>query len=183
MFVDIDVDYYLMVDGDDIYLVEYCYEILEVFCNKEVNMVIGDCLSNGIYIEENKRNFYDFGNLLVCNIINCIFKSNLRDIMIGYCGFDCYFVKIMLVLSFGFEIEIEMSIYVLENCFLVKEIEIDYCDCLEGSELKLNIFFDGFKVIMMIVRLFKNSCLFLFFNLLVFLFVFVGVLVGLLVII
>ncbi|WP_341776373.1 glycosyltransferase family 2 protein [Listeria monocytogenes] len=163
MFADIDADYYLMVDGDDTYPAEYCHEILEVLRNKEANMVIGDRLSNGTYTEENKRNFHDFGNSLVRNTINRIFKSNLRDIMTGYRGFDRYFVKTMPVLSPGFE--------------------IDYRDRPEGSESKLNTFSDGFKVIMTIVRLFKNSRPFLFFNLLASLFVLVGVLVGLPVII
>ncbi len=141
MFADIDADYYLMVDGDDTYPAEYCHEILEVLRNKEANMVIGDRLSNGTYTEENKRNFHDFGNSLVRNTINRIFKSNLRDIMTGYRGFDRYFVKTMPVLSPGFEIETEMSIHALENRFLVKEIEIDYRDRPEGSESKLNTFF------------------------------------------
>ncbi|HAC3174876.1 TPA_asm: glycosyltransferase [Listeria innocua] len=183
MFADIDADYYLMVDGDDTYPAEYCHEILEVLRNKEANMVIGDRLSNGTYTEENKRNFHDFGNSLVRNTINRIFKSNLRDIMTGYRGFDRYFVKTMPVLSPGFEIETEMSIHALENRFLVKEIEIDYRDRPEGSESKLNTFSDGFKVIMTIVRLFKNSRPFLLFNLLASLFVLVGILVGLPVII
>ncbi len=92
-------------------------------------------------LKENKRNFHDFGNSLVRNTINRIFKSNLRDIMTGYRGFDRYFVKTMPVLSPGFEIETEMSIHALENRFLVKEIEIDYRDRPEGSESKLNTFF------------------------------------------
>ncbi|MBC2003855.1 glycosyltransferase [Listeria booriae] len=178
MFADIEADYYLMVDGDDTYPAEYCHPILEALRKKEANMVIGDRLSNGTYTEENKRNFHDFGNALVRNTINGIFKSRLKDIMTGYRGFDRYFVKTMPVLSPGFEIETEMSIHALENRFLIKEIEIDYRDRPEGSESKLNTLSDGAKVIMTIIKLFKNSRPFLFFNLLATLFAVIGILVG-----
>lgn len=84
MFFDIDVDYYLMVDGDDIYFVEVVYGLFEKLCFGEVDMVIGDCLLNGIYFDENKCFFYDFGNNFVRNIIIRMYKIKIFDVMIGY---------------------------------------------------------------------------------------------------
>lgn len=178
MFSDIDADYYVMIDGDDTYPAGAVHEILDVLRNNEADMVIGDRLSNGTYSSENKRNFHDFGNNLVRNTINSIFKSNIRDIMTGYRGFNRYFVKTMPVLSPGFEIETEMSIHALENRFLLKEIPIDYRDRPEGSESKLDTFSDGMKVISTIIRLFKNSRPFLFFGILAALFLIIGIAVG-----
>ena len=83
MFRDIDADMYVMVDGDDTYPAEEVHKLIEVVESGMADMAIGDRLSNGTYIKENKRNFHNFGNVLVKNTINFIFKSKLNDIMTG----------------------------------------------------------------------------------------------------
>jgi len=178
MFRDIEADYYIMVDGDDTYPAEFAPKLLEPLMNKEANLVIGDRLSNGTYSEENKRNFHNFGNVFVRSLINWIYKSDINDIMTGYRGFDRFFVKTMPIISPGFEIETEMSIHALENRFLIKEIEIDYRDRPEGSESKLNTFSDGYKVIMTILKLFKDCKPFLFFGIISLLFLIIGLSCG-----
>ncbi|WP_163652497.1 glycosyltransferase family 2 protein [Listeria sp. PSOL-1] len=179
MFADIDADYYIMVDGDDTYPAESAHAILETLRSGQADMVIGDRLSNGTYSAENKRNFHGFGNSLVKNTINRIFKSNIEDIMTGLRGFNRYFVKTMPVMSPGFEIETEMTIHALENRFLIKEIPIDYRDRPEGSESKLNTFSDGIKVIHTIIRLFKNCKPLMFFSSLALVIFVIGFLIGL----
>jgi len=71
----------------------------------EADMVIGDRLSSGAYGRENKRGGHNFGNKLVRNLINLLFKSALHDIMSGYRVFGRNFVKNIPVLSRGFEVE------------------------------------------------------------------------------
>lgn len=164
MFREIDADYYIMVDGDDTYPAEFAPELLEPLIKGEANMTIGDRLSNGTYYNENKRAFHDLGNNMVRWLINRIFKSNVKDIMTGYRGFDREFVKSMPVLSEKFEIETEMSIHALDKRFLIKEVAIDYRDRPEGSESKLNTFSDGFKVLKTIFLLFKDYKPLMFFN-------------------
>lgn len=178
MFRDIDADYYVMVDGDDTYPAEFAQKLLEPLIKGEADMTIGDRLSNGTYYNENKRNFHDFGNNLVRWLINKLFKSNIRDIMTGYRGFNRDFVKAMPVLSARFEIETEMSIHALDKKFLIKEVAIDYRDRPEGSESKLNTFSDGFKVLKTIFMLFKDYKPLLFFNIWTAFFLVVGLLVG-----
>ena len=156
MFYDIDADIYVMVDGDDTYPAEFVHKLIAPVVNGEVDMCIGDRLSNGTYQKENKRPFHEFGNNIVKKSINVLFKTNLRDIMTGYRVFNKKYVKNMPVMSPKFEIETEMSLYALDKGLTIKEIPIDYRDRPEGSESKLNTFKDGMKVIKTIVRMYKD---------------------------
>lgn len=164
MLKDIDADCYLMIDGDDTYPPEFAIEMVSYVLNEQADMVIGDRLSS-TYFTENKRHFHNFGNVLVRKLINKLFKSNIKDIMTGYRAFSKSFVKGFPVLSQGFEIETEMSIFAIDKNYLLKEIAITYRDRPEGSESKLNTYSDGFKVIKTIFRLFKNYKPFAFFSL------------------
>lgn len=156
MFRDIDADMYVMVDGDDTYPAEEVHKLIEVVESGMADMAIGDRLSNGTYIKENKRNFHNFGNVLVKNTINFIFKSKLNDIMTGYRVFNREFVKNMPVLSPGFEIETEMTFHALDRNYSIVEVPITYRDRPVGSVSKLNTFSDGFKVLLTIFKMFKN---------------------------
>ena len=155
MFRDIDADCYILVDGDDTYPAEHAVEMVEWVLEKNVDMVIGDRLST-TYFKENKRKFHGFGNKIVRSLINGIFKGNVKDIMTGYRAFSPLFVKNFPVLSKGFEIETEMTIYALDQNIYIKEIPIEYRDRPEGSESKLNTISDGIKVLKMIVQLFRE---------------------------
>ncbi len=155
MFRDIDADCYILVDGDDTYPAEHAVEMAEWVLEKNVDMVIGDRLST-TYFKENKRKFHGFGNKVVRGLINGIFKGNVKDIMTGYRAFSPLFVKNFPVISKGFEIETEMTIYALDKNIYIKELPIEYRDRPEGSESKLNTISDGIKVLRMIVQLFRE---------------------------
>ena len=156
MFREINADIYVMVDGDDTYPADEVHKLIEPIKNHEADMVIGDRLSNGTYQEENKRHFHEFGNNIVRDSINRLFKSNLKDIMTGYRVFNKFFVKNMPVMSPNFEIETEMSLHALDKKFLIKEIPITYRDRPAGSSSKLNTISDGIKVLKTIVKMLKD---------------------------
>lgn len=175
MFRDIDAECYILVDGDDTYPAEAAPELVfAVTENGGGDLVIGDRLSS-TYFTENKRLFHNSGNVLVKNLINKFFKSNIKDIMTGYRGFSYEFVKTFPVLSQGFEIETEMTIYALDKNFSIKSIPIQYRDRPEGSQSKLNTYKDGFKVIMMIFNLYRLYKPFQFFSLFALLFLILSV--------
>ena len=178
MFQDIDADCYIMVDGDDTYPADEVHQLVDAVLKQNADMVIGDRLSNGTYFDENKRGFHGFGNRLVQSLINLLFHSHLNDIMTGYRAFSKKFVKCMPVMSEGFQIETEMSIFSLVNRMKVVELPITYRDRPEGSSSKLNTFKDGFKVLVTLFDLFKNYRPFLFFGLVSVLFVLTGLIVG-----
>ena len=178
MFRQIDADIYVMVDGDDTYPAPEVHKLIEEVELGKADMVIGDRLSNGTYTSENKRSFHNFGNNLVKNTINFIFKTHLKDIMTGYRVFNREFVKNFPVLCKGFEIETEMTFHALDRNYRIVEIPINYKDRPEGSESKLNTFSDGFKVLHTIFSTFKDYKPFAFFTILSALLIVVALIIG-----
>ena len=163
MFREIDADCYLMIDGDDTYPASNGREMTDLVLLKQADMVVGDRLSS-TYFHENKRPFHNFGNSIVRSSINHLFNSDIRDVMTGYRAFSYLFVKSFPVLSKGFEIETEMTIHAVDKNMHVENIIVDYRDRPEGSESKLNTYSDGFKVLMTIMKLFRNYKPFAFFG-------------------
>lgn len=104
------------------------------------------------------------GNRLVRGLINSLFQSNVKDIMTGYRAFSRAFVKNFPVLSKGFEIETEMTIFALDRNFKLVEIPIQYRDRPEGSVSKLNTTKDGLRVLKTIGSLFRDYRPYTFFS-------------------
>jgi glycosyltransferase involved in cell wall biosynthesis len=178
MFFDIEADFYLMVDGDDTYTAEYSNQMIQSLREGSADMVIGDRLSNGTYFNENKRAFHDFGNNLVKNSINRLYQANIKDVMTGYRGFNRMFVKSFPVMSSGFQIETEFTIHALDKRFKLVEVPIDYRDRPEGSESKLDTYSDGIKVLLTILKMFKDYKPMLFFSIFSFIFFLFGLISG-----
>lgn len=163
MFREIDARCYLMVDGDDTYPMEYAREMCTLVTEDGADMVVGDRLSS-TYFTENKRPFHNFGNSFVRFSINRLFKTDIKDIMTGYRAFSFNFAKTFPILSKGFEIETEMTIHAVYNNMDVRNVIVEYRDRPEGSVSKLSTYSDGIKVLMTIVKLYKNYKPFAFFN-------------------
>ncbi len=163
MFRDIDAKCYIMIDGDDTYPAEFGREMVNEVLEKNVDMVVGDRLSS-TYFTENKRPFHNFGNTIVRNSINRLFKTNIRDIMTGYRAFSYEFVKTFPVLSKGFEIETEMTIHAVDKNMHISNVIVTYRDRPEGSESKLNTVSDGMKVLRTIGSLYRVYKPFQFFG-------------------
>ena len=178
MVRDIDADYYIMVDGDDTYPAEAAADLLRPLMEGEADMVVGDRLSNGSYGDENDRAFHGFGNNLVRWLIKRIYGFSFSDVMTGYRSFSRVFAKTMPVLSPGFEIETELSIHAVDKAWRIVEVPIDYRDRPEGSESKLSTFSDGFKVLKMIMSLFKDYKPMALFGWLTLIFVVLGLIAG-----
>lgn len=163
MFREIDAECYVMVDGDDTYPADCAREMVDYVLNRKVDMVIGDRLSS-TYFTENKRPFHNFGNNIVRGSINLLFGSDIKDIMTGCRAFSYQFVKSFPVLSKGFEIETEMSIYAVDRNMFLANVVIPYRDRPDGSESKLNTYSDGMKVLLTIAKLFRDYRPFAFFG-------------------
>ena len=155
MFREIDAQCYVMVDGDDTYEMSAASKMVDLVLDHQADMVVGDRLSS-TYFQENKRPFHNFGNSIVRGSINRLFGCNIRDIMTGFRAFSYQFVKSFPVLSKGFEIETEMTIFAVNNNMQVENVVIEYRDRQEGSVSKLNTYSDGFKVMRTIIRLFRE---------------------------
>ena len=179
MFREIDADYYIMVDGDNTYPASQATLLLKEMKEKNCDMVVGDRLSNGTYLKENKRAMHGFGNKLVKSLINYIFRADLKDIMTGYRVFSRRFVKNYPIMHQGFELETEMTIFALNNNLKIYEIPINFQDRPKGSVSKLNTYGDGFKVLRTIFNLFRHYKPLQFFSLISVFFVIIALIFGL----
>ncbi len=177
MFEQIDADIYVLVDGDDTYPAESVNDLINAVRNG-ADMAVGDRLSNGTYLKENKRRFHNLGNALVRNTINFLFKVNLKDIMSGYRAYNKKFVKNFPILTKKFEIETEMTIHALDKNFKIVEIPIDYRDRPQGSVSKLNTISDGVKVIKTIGTMFKDYKPLKFFSIIALILLVLGFIIG-----
>ncbi len=155
MLREIDADCYILVDGDDTYPVENAKEMARMVLEEKTDMVIGDRLS-ATYFEENKRPLHDSGNRLVRSIINRIFHSDVKDIMTGYRAMSRRLVETLPLLSEGFEIETEMTIMALDSGLDIQQIPVQYRDRPDGSVSKLNTIKDGCRILLTILKLYRD---------------------------
>jgi glycosyltransferase involved in cell wall biosynthesis len=155
-FNSVDADIYVMVDADMTYPAEEINKLIEPVRAGVADMVVGDRLFGGIYRQENKRRFHNFGNLLVKGCINWLFESNFNDIMSGYRAFNRKFVKNFPIMCEGFELETEMTLHALDKRFKMIEVPITYKDRPAGSFSKLNTFSDGLFVLLTIFHIFRH---------------------------
>ena len=162
MFMKVDADYYVIVDGDDTYSAEHVRKLLEPVMQEQADMAVAARLAE--YTATSFRPLHIFGNNLVRRLVNWIFKSNLSDIMSGYRAYSRELVQSIPILSSGFEVETEMTIRILDYGFRIKEVPLPYRERPEGSVSKLRTFHDGFRVLAEIARIAKAYKPFTFFG-------------------
>lgn len=178
MFRDIDADYYLMVDGDDTYPADVAGRLLVPIIAGEADMTVGDRISNGTYEAENNRPFHGFGNDLVRWLIRVLYGYSFEDVMTGYRAFSRAFVKTMPVMSQGFQVETEISVWAVDRRWRVVDVPVDYRDRPEGSESKLSTYSDGMLVLAAIASLFRDYRPMAFFGWVSVIFVALGLVAG-----
>lgn len=161
MFADVDADIYVMADGDSTYDASRATDLITPIASGEVDCVIGTRDGGASAFPAG----HVFGNKLFNLIVGRLFGQGLQDIFSGYRAFSRRFVKSFPAHSEGFEIETELSIYMLEQRIPLREIPTAYGQRPEGSHSKLHTYRDGLRILLTILRLFKESRPAVFFSL------------------
>lgn len=160
MFADIEADIYVMADADGTYDATRARELITPIINGTADTVVAT--------REGKRSSFPpahiFGNKLFNLIVQRLFGRGLKDIFSGYRSFSRRFVKSFPAHSEGFEIETEMSIFMLEQRIPSLEIPMHYGERQAGSFSKLRTYRDGTRILLTILRLFKEARPFAFFS-------------------
>jgi glycosyltransferase involved in cell wall biosynthesis len=160
MFADIDADVYIMADADLTYDASRAREMIDPIITGNVDTVIA--------IRSGEKSAFPkahvFGNQLFNMIVKRLFGHGLQDIFTGYRSFSRRFVKSFPAHSEGFEIETEMSIFILEQRIPMLEISMHYGQRPSGSISKLRTYRDGTRILLTILRLFKEARPFAFFS-------------------
>lgn len=167
MFREIEADYYLMVDGDDTYDASIAPKMINLAINEKLDLV------NSIRKETGStayRSGHRFGNLFLTRAVCTIFGNRIHDMLSGYKVFSKRFVKSFPIFEQGFAIETELTIHALELHMPVGHVEGNYKGRPEGSISKLNTYRDGFRILILILKLFKHERPFTLFGCIAFIF-------------
>jgi glycosyltransferase involved in cell wall biosynthesis len=155
MFADVEADIYVLADGDGTYDAASAPALIEKLAAENLDMVVGCRLtrSGG----EAFRRGHRFGNDLLTGCLGLFFGRTFTDILSGYRVFSRRYVKSFPALSAGFETETELSVHALELRMPIAEVETPYGARPAGSESKLRTYRDGFRILAMILALFKEE--------------------------
>ncbi len=164
MFSDIDADVYVLVDGDDTYDAPSAPALVAKLLDDRLDMVVGSRLHSAE--DAAFRLGHRFGNDLLTGFVSFLFGRSFTDMLSGYRVFSRRFVKSFPALASGFETETELTVHALELRMPIAEVTTPYKARPSGSESKLHTYRDGFRILMMILRLFKEERPLTFFSIL-----------------
>jgi hypothetical protein len=143
---------YVLSDGDATYDATAAPRMIERLLGEQLDMVVGTRESDA---SEAYRRGHRFGNRMLTGCVTWIFGQTFSDILSGYRVFSNRFVKSFPALSEGFEIETEISVHALELKMPVAEVPTAYAARPEGSESKLSTYRDGFRILGLILNLYR----------------------------
>jgi glycosyltransferase involved in cell wall biosynthesis len=177
MFQWVDADILVLVDGDDTYPAERVDELIRPILRGEADMVVGSRLGPTSSSEFKQLNL--LGNRVYQVLINRIFRTRLTDILSGYRAMTARFVRGVPLFLSGFEVETELTIKSLQRGYRIVEIPINLRSRPVGSESKIRILRDGWRILLTILALWRDYRPLTFFGLIGLLFLCTGVFVGL----
>jgi len=162
MFSDVEADVYIMTDGDATYDPIPAREMIALVLEQNIDMVVG----RRVHTEsEAYRAGHVLGNKLLTGFLARLFGQRFTDILSGYRVFSRRFVKSFPALSAGFETETELTVHALTLNMPIAEVDTAYFSRPTGSTSKLNTYRDGFRILMVMLELFKNERPLAFFGL------------------
>jgi glycosyltransferase involved in cell wall biosynthesis len=154
MFADVEADIYVLVDGDATYDAPSAPRMVSELIEKHCDMVVAARVERE---DTAYRRGHRFGNRILTGFVAEVFGRAFSDILSGYRIFSRRFVKSFPVLSGGFEIETELTVHALELDLPTSEVQTPYFARPEGSTSKLNTYRDGFRILWMILRLYRSE--------------------------
>jgi glycosyltransferase involved in cell wall biosynthesis len=153
MFKKVDADIYIMVDGDMTYPSDRVHELLSPVLRDQADMVVGSrFMSSDTTMKAPNR----LGNWFFRVSINSIFGCRLTDILSGYRVMTREFIRSITVLSEGFQIETELTIQALYHKMRLVEVPVTLSERLAGSQSKISVIADGFRILWTIFDLYRT---------------------------
>lgn len=152
MFNDIEADVYLLVDGDATYDAPSAAAMIGKLVEDRLDMVVATRVDQDIAAY---RPGHRTGNAMLTSFVTHMFGRSFTDILSGYRAFSRRFVKSFPILSGGFEIETELTVHALELELPVGEVATPYYSRPAGSTSKLNTWQDGFRILLLVLKLYR----------------------------
>jgi hypothetical protein len=152
----------LMCDGDITYDAASAPALIDKLIQENLDMVVGCRVDQEVAAY---RAGHRFGNALFTGFVANLFGNRFTDILSGYRVFSRRYVKSFPALSNGFETETELTVHALQLRMPIGEMNTPYGARVEGSTSKLSTYRDGYRIMVMIIKLFKNERPMAFFGL------------------
>ncbi|MCX7927545.1 MAG: glycosyltransferase family 2 protein [Candidatus Omnitrophica bacterium] len=140
MFEQIDSDIYVIVDADDTYFAKDVHKLIEPILKDEADMVIG---SRRFVSDSAMKKINKIGNILFSRLLKLVFAQPLGDVLSGYRAVSKEWVLNVPLVSYEFQVEMEMTFQSLYRNMRIIEVEVDYKERPQGSFSKLHPFRDG----------------------------------------
>jgi len=156
LFADVNADCYILVDGDLTYTAHDSLGAVSLVLRDGVDQV----LINRIKWNESDKVYrtgHIFGNNLLTKAFNWFFGLDIQDSLTGYRVLSRRFVKSFSSLPQGFEIETELNVHSQIIAANIRQMSGNYNPRPIGSESKLRTFRDGWKIVLTIIRLFRET--------------------------
>ena len=153
MLADIDADIYILADGDATYDPTAAGALIEALVTRNLDMMVGTRNGGDGAFPRGHR----FGNRFFNRIVTHMFGTGFTDILSGYRVLSRRFAKSFPVTSSGFEIEAELSVHALDLKIATGEASLPYATRPEGSESKLRTYRDGARILLTLVKLYKET--------------------------
>ena len=176
MFQDVEADVYVMVDGDDTYEAAVAPQLVDKLVAENLDMLVGRRIETH---QAAYRMGHRLGNRVLTGLVGKLFGSQIDDMLSGYRVFSRRFAKSFPSSSREFEIETELTVHALQMRMSIAEVETSYKERPPGSTSKLRTFRDGWRILVTIMNLMRNERPLLFFSLIGFMCVALGVGLGL----
>jgi glycosyltransferase involved in cell wall biosynthesis len=161
MFSDIEADVYVMADGDATYDPTSAPAMVDLLLTQSLDMVVGRRIHEHA---EAYRAGHVLGNKMLTGFLAKLFGLRFTDILSGYRVFSRRYVKSFPALATGFETETELTVHALTLAMPISEVDTKYFARLEGSTSKLSTYRDGFRILRVMLVLFKNERPLVFFG-------------------
>ncbi|MCB1774737.1 MAG: glycosyltransferase [Gammaproteobacteria bacterium] len=154
-FADVDADVYLMADGDGTYSAEDAPAIIETLLRSGADMVTG--IRRNESDGELYRHGHRWGNRLLTQVANLLFRESFSDVLSGYRAFSRRFVKSFTLQPKGFEVEMMLTLHGAEIGASHVEVPVRYEPRTAGTASKLRTYRDGLRILTYALVLMKEA--------------------------
>jgi glycosyltransferase involved in cell wall biosynthesis len=146
-----DIDYVVMLDGDDTYSPEEILRLLEPLDSNFCDAVLGSRLGGHIQ-DEAMSWLHRLGNSLFTMSVRVLYGANVTDVLTGYFAWKKSALDALEphITSEGFAIEMEMITKMARLGQRMASVPISYHPRLGQSNM--HAFRDGFRILMMLLR-------------------------------
>ena len=150
----LEEDVVVMADGDGSYPAEGASRLIEAWRTDPADMVTGVRVSEGG--SEVFRTFHRLGGAAFAAVFWLVFRYAPRDLFSGLRLFTRRFYKNVPLLVRGFELETELTVQAVEKGFRLTEVDVPFRARSSGSSSKLRTVRDGFRILRLLVVLFRD---------------------------